>query len=313
MRSIIAIASLAALLFALGCNFAPHRRDSVTSGGTVPANEMPTVDKLVKYMNENAKLIAPSQALASQFVNVIADNQVRSGGIDCKMICQAPRNLYFTGVLFSQPVVDVGSNSKEFWFWIKQNNPPYLFHCSYDDLAHGVKVPFPFQPDMVLNALGMAQYDPAKEYKMKIVDDNRGQHKFIELTELAHSPDNKPIQKITVFNFYPAQLPHPQVVAHIVKDEQGKIICAANIHSAQRVGANGPIIPKMIDFNWPDQKLKMSMRIENPSLMAMPAEKAATIFTRRNLNIPSVDLATGTMDGARVEQTGGAAPPTYRR
>ncbi|MHB1426621.1 MAG: hypothetical protein ACYC3I_25960 [Gemmataceae bacterium] len=313
MRSIIAIASLAALLLAVGCNIAPHRRDNVVGGAAAKENATPTADKLVKYLNDNAKLIAPTQALASQNVNVIAQSVGGGGGIDCKMICQAPRNFYFTGVTFGQPMVDIGSNDKEFWFWSKQINPPYLYHCSYDDLAHGVKVPFPIQPEMVLTALGLAQYDPSKNYQLRIVNDNRGQHKTIEMTEQTRSLDNKPIQKVTVFNYYPAQPPQPQVVAHILRDEQGKPICVANVRYAQRVGANGPIIPKMIDFEWPEQKLKMSMRIENPSLTTMTPERIATVFNRQSLHYQAVDLATQTMDGAGVQQAGIAAPTTYRR
>ena len=309
MRSISAGASLFVLLFAVGCNLAPWRRPSpeIGGGGVAPSGTTPTVDNLVKYLNENAKKIEPGQAINCTNLTIDINADGNTIGVSSMMVCQTPRNFRMSGVVASNPVVEVGSNNKEFWFWIRENKPPYLYHCSYDDLARGVKVPFPFQPDMVLNALGLAQYDPSKEYKMQFVDDKRG-HKSIELTENALSLQRTPIQKVTVFDSQAAQFPRPQVLAHIVKDEQGKVICVANIRSTQRVGANGVILPKEITFNWPDQKLQMKMRLENPRVIPMPESKVATVFTRRNLNYQSFDLATQTVDGSGVQRAGA----TYR-
>ena len=309
MRSISACAGLVVLLFAVGCNLAPWRRPSpeIGGGGVAPSGTTPTVDNLVKYLNENAKKIEPGQAINCTNLTIDINADGNTIGVSSMMVCQTPRNFRMSGVLASNPVVEVGSNNKEFWFWIRENKPPYLYHCSYDDLARGVKVPFPFQPDMVLNALGLAQYDPSKEYKMQFVDDKRG-HKSIELTENALSLQRTPIQKVTVFDSQAAQFPRPQVLAHIVKDEQGKVICVANIRSTQRVGTNGIILPKEITFNWPDQKLQMKMRLENPRVIPMPETKAADVFTRRNLKYQSFDLATQTVDGSGVQRAGA----TYR-
>jgi hypothetical protein len=313
MHSIRYTASVAVLLSALGCNLAPHTRDL---GGGIGKDPQPpaglTAEKLVEYLNNNAQRVQPGQAL--NCTNVTIDVAADAGrvGISAMMQCQAPRNFLLSGVTLGNPVVDIGSNDKEFWFWSKQINPPYLYHCSYNDMARGVKVPFPFQPDMALSALGLAPYDPAKKYDLKIVNDKKGQPAFIELTEQARSPENKPVQKVTVFNYHQAQLPNPQVVAHVLKDEHGKVICSASIRSAQQVGGNGPVIPRIVDFNWPEQKLKMTMTLYNPQLIAMPPEKAATRFTRQNLHYQAFDLATQTLDGAGVQQAGGTGT-IYRR
>lgn len=305
MRSIICTASLTVLLLALGCNHIMPNG----SGGSVKDKigkdtPTPTVENLVQYLNENTKRLPSGHALRSKNVTIDASAEGQQVGITARMLCQTPRNFLLSGVTLGNPVVDIGSNDKEFWFWGKPFNPPYLYHCSYQDLARGgVKVPFPFQPEMVLNALGLAPYDPAKQYGMKVADDKKG-HKFIELTEQTRSLDNKPIQKITVFNFSQMQPPQPQVVAHILKDEQGKVICAASIRYAQRVGReNGPIIPQMIDFNWPEQKMKMTMTIYNPELVPMPPDKAAMVFNRQNLTYQAYDLAKQALDGT-VQQAG---------
>jgi hypothetical protein len=315
MRSIIAGGSLGVLMFAVGCNIAPHRRDG-GPGATAPvaATAPPTVDNLVGYLNNNADAVKAGQAITSGNITIDVNADGQKVGIGGMMLCQTPRNFLLSGKVLGSPAVDIGSNDKEFWFWSRElktpENQAYLYHCSYDDLARGTKVPFPFQPDMVVSALGLAKYDPVKPYLLKIEDDKRG-HKTILLTEQARSPENKPIQRITVFNFHQVQQEsQPQVLAHILKDEQGKVICAANIRSAQRVGGErGPIIPRIIDFDWPEQKLKMTMTIYNPRITAMPPERAATVFTRGNLNYQSFDLATRTLDGG-LQRAGASAPPT---
>jgi hypothetical protein len=314
MRSIIAGASLVVLLVTVGCNVAPHRRDLPPSGGGGAPTATPTVENLVGYLNNNAKLLEPTQAIScgNVTIDVTADGQ--KVGVSGKMLCQTPRNFLLSGVVLGNPAVDIGSNDKEFWFWSRelkaQDNRAYLYHCSYDDLARGTRVPFPFQPEMVVSALGLAQYDATKPYKVNITDEGKG-HKTILLTEDARSPENKPIQKITVFDYIEQHPPYPQVLQHILKDDQGKVICAANVRSAQKLGANGPIIPKVIDFSWPDQKLRMTMQIHNPSIIPMPPEKAAEKFNRRYLSHPSYDLAAQAPD-ASVQRAGANSPYPQR-
>jgi hypothetical protein len=314
MRSIFFGASLIVLL-AVGCNHLIPNRSGGNGIDPPPQAAKPTVENLVEYLNRNAAGIHADQAINCNNVNIIVEADAGRVGIDCKLICQAPRNFMMSGIVVGSPAVDIGSNDKEFWFWSKEIKPAYLYHCSYDALARGVKVPFPFQPEMAVSALGLAQYDRTKsKYELKVVNDNRGKPKTIELIEQATTPDNRPIKKVTVFNYSQvADVSQPQIVAHILKDGQDRIVCAATIRTAQQVGgAGGPIIPRIVEFSWPEQKMKMTMRIENPRIVPMPPEKAASTFTRQNLQHQAVDLATQTLDGGGLERTGASAP-IYRR
>jgi hypothetical protein len=281
-------------------------------GGGAPVNSAaPKVEDLVLYLNQNADRIDNTQAIACDNVTIDVDSPQGKVGLNGKMRCQTPRNFRMSGVVFGKPEVDIGSNDKEFWYWIARDQPPYLYHCSYEALARGTRIPFPFQPDMVVNTLGLAHYDAAGKYEMKVVNLDRGR-RAIELIEPGMSPQNKPIQKVTVFDFNEARVPDPQILAHILRDEQGKPICVANVRRVQPIGAKGAIIPKEIVFSWPEQKLRMTMRLENPQLVAMTPEKAAAVFTRQNLTMQSVDLATQSLDGPGLQRAG-ASETIYRR
>jgi hypothetical protein len=313
MRSLIAGASWVVLMSALGCHVLSPRRPEGPGGGgaAVRPPATPTVENLVEYLNMNAKRIEPGQAVNCTNMTININAAGNTVGVSSMLICQAPRNFRMSGVILGNPAVEVGSNAKEFWYWCRElkeaGKPPYLYHCTYDDLAHGVNIPFPFQPDMALNALGVSPYDATKPYNMKVVDDGKG-NKLIELTEKAESLQKTPIQKVTVFDAREARMPRPQVLAHIIKDEQGRVICTANIRSVQQVGPKGFIMPKEIVFNWPEQKLQMTMRLENPAIVPMDESKAANRFSRQNLNYQSINLATQTLDGGGVQRAGA----TYR-
>ena len=106
------------------------------------------------------------------------------------MICQKPRNFRLSAKALGNTAADLGSNDREFWFWISKNEPPYLYHCSYEDYARGVRMPLPFQPDWIVEALGVGEYDPAKNYR--VVPSGAG----VDLVEETTS-QGQPVRKIT--------------------------------------------------------------------------------------------------------------------
>ena len=62
---------------------------------------------------------------------------------------------------------DLGSNSQEFWFYMKRNDPPDLFYCAYNDLPTA-QIKLPLQPDWIAEALCVQEMNPA-EYEMRDV------------------------------------------------------------------------------------------------------------------------------------------------
>jgi hypothetical protein len=307
MRSIIAGVGLAVLLFAVGCNIAPHRRDG--GGGRVVTDDaVPSTEALVKYLNRNAELLKQGEALRCKELSIDCKADGKTFGLGGSMMCAKPRNFRLQAQLLGQPAVDIGSNDQEFWYWISKNEPPYLFHCSYDALRQGTRIPFPFQPDMVVAALGLAQYDQSnpKKYEVRVPP----KANYYELIESAVSPQGEPIQKVTVFNRMEAQPPAPQVLAHVLKDARGNTICTARITSVQQNRETGAIYPRVVIFNWPGQKLQMTMELNNLQVVKIDQELAERAFTRKNLGYQTYDLATRTSDRpGNLQRTGATIMP----
>ncbi len=285
------------LLLVVGCKaVSPHSRDV---GARVPGDDqLPTADKLVKYLNDNAKRLGDSDALSCTNLAIDCKANGQAVGLGGSMMCQKPRNFRLTAKVLSQPAVDIGSNDKEFWYWISKNDPPYLFHCSYEALERGANIPFPFQPDMVVAALGLAEHDPVKKYEMKAAKN------YIELIEPATSAQGQPIQKVTVFNRTEAAPPAPQVIAHVLKDAKGNILCQATVRRVTNAGW-----PQEIIFNWPAQKIEMKLQMNNLQIVKVDQQRAERVFTRNNLSYQTYDLATRALESGGVQRAGAMVPP----
>jgi hypothetical protein len=278
MRQITAGVGLGLVLLAAGCNHSPVARDYQH---LPPAR--PTVPQLVTYLNDNA---AKVQAVQANQVAIDCKQGHQSVGLDGQLVCQKPRNFRLKAKLLGQPGVDIGSNNSEFWYWISKDNPPYVYHCSYDDLARGVSIPFPFQPDMIVAALGMAEYDPNDHYELKEYP------QYLELIQSARSPQGQPVQKVTVFNRNQAPPGRPQVIHHVLKDARGNLICKATIHEVQVDPTTRAVLPRKITLVWPAQKVEMRLTLYDIRAANIDTDRAARLFQRSDLsNLQDYDLA----------------------
>src|SRR5438876_261695 len=148
MRMTLAALVIAALLQTSGCRWF-SRQDNAPDAAAAKVfgpGEVPTEKQLVDYVNERAKLVT---TLKCRSVDIdVKENGKSQPGVRAILVCQKPRDFRLQGKAAIGSVVDIGSNDKELWFWIKYMEPEGVYHCSYEDLANGkVKnMPLPIQP-----------------------------------------------------------------------------------------------------------------------------------------------------------------------
>lgn len=299
MRQLTAVLGLGSVLLAVGCNNWPHRRDDIARTEVAPSPGGVKAEDLVAYLNASSSKV---QALVSTEVWMDARDHGQSANLNAMLACQKPRSLRIKATAVGSTEADIGSNDTEFWYWIKRSPQPYVFHCGYRDLADpnlNVRLPFPLDPDMVVAALGMGDYpaDPSK-YRLERVDRN---HTW-ELSQDAPSPDGrKTYRRVTVFAAERQAPPKPQVVAHVLKDEQGKEIYRATILAVQS-DARG-VVPAKVRLAWPEQKMELTMTLNARGPVqvldkGIESDRAANLFSRNSLsNIASYDLARNQLDG----------------
>src|SRR5262249_41387303 len=201
-----------------------------------------------------------------------------------------------------RPAVDLGSNGGEFWYWISQANPPYVYHCSYDDLARGkVSMPFPFHPDMVVAALGLAEYNPNGKYELKVYD------RTMELLEESKALNGQECRRVTVFNKHLAAPGQPQVLAHVLQDKSGKLICQAAVERVQVDRGTGAVLPTVVTIKWPAQQLSMRLILSDLQSNALDRGWPSRLFRRADLAGEAYDLARGTVDSPGGLRRAGAS------
>jgi hypothetical protein len=247
----------------------------------------PTVPDLVAYLNNNARLV---QSIKSTQLEIQAKQGNDSIGLQGTLFCQKPRDFRLRANVAGSPAVDIGSNNNEFWFWISQGKDDdgvaRVHYCSYADMAAGkARMPFPFQPDMIVAALGMGDYDPQKEYTI------REDAKTYSLVEKAVSAQGQTVQKVTQFNKIQVGGNKPQVIAYYLLDDKGNEICKATVLEVQLIGA--AVVPQHVKLVWKTQQIEMTMRLYDTQVNKIDAPSAAKLFSRVTLNLPTSNLARG--------------------
>ena len=303
MRQIALVSTLGALLLLAGCNTTKWNMFRGTEQQRDLGPQVtPTAAALVNYLNANSDLV---QSVRCDQLDLQCRQGIKPGvGATGKLVCQKPLNLRMSAYVFGKQEIDLGSNSQEFWYWIARGDP-YQFHCSYKALSEGRvrQLPFPFQPDWILEAMGLARFGPADRYQVVQRRDT------IELVERTRSPQGKPVRKVTVFRSVRAPAGSPQVVAHLLLDDTtGKEICSATITHVQMVQAdrqNKVEVPRKMVLNWPDAKIQLSLTLDDVTVNG-EISRPDLLFTRRPLtNVKSFDLAEWRVDSGAIRQVEG--------
>lgn len=233
MRQFTAYLAFGTLLLVSGC-VAPWMKPGPTPPSNQPTlSKEPTAAELVGYLNTNSRKL---QAFTAG-VDVTASQNGQSFGLDGLVACQKPQSFRLKANILGKSGVDMGSNDEEFWYWISKADPPYLFHCSYRDLPSVKNMPFPFQPDMVVKAMGLADYDVSK-----CTVQSKGA--VVSLIETSESAQRDPIYKVTMFNRN-ATGSKPVVTGHLLMNKNSKVICRADIDAVQVDKATGAVLPSM--------------------------------------------------------------------
>ncbi len=299
MRSTLAAFGLCSLLMLTGCvdNWSFLRK---SPDNTIPPGKAPTAPELVNYLNQNSQRL---RSMSCSDIDLDVHKGIQTfGGLTAKMACEQPRDFRMSASLMGKSEFELGSNDKEFWYWIARSDPPYQFFCSYEDLrTKKIALPFPFQPEWVMETLGMATYPVSGQYR--VVD----KRDTIELIQDTISLQGQPVHKVVVFNRQERKN-RGQIRAYMLRDVQDKVtLCSAEIQDVQTV--EGVVVPAKIVLNWPAEHTTLTMKLSRPTLNRVSPEMARNLFNRVPLaRIQSFDLATlsrGVEDRNQLQQAGG--------
>src|SRR5437588_752126 len=118
----------------------------------------------------------------------------------------------------------------------------------------GVRLPFPFQPEWVMEALGMADRDQNGTFEPV-----KASRDTFELVQNTTGPQGQPVRKVTIFS----RTQSLQVMGHRLDEASGKEICTAQILERRYDQASQVVVPRQVRLSWPGQQLTMKLRLDD--------------------------------------------------
>jgi hypothetical protein len=211
--------------------------------------------KTVRYNDLNLNVSIPGQLIPGLNNGMVVCGQANNFRMNAKLAVGGTQ-------------LDVGSNAQEMWMYVKHSDPQYLY-CSHAEFPQvQQRLPVKFEPNWVLQALGMATYDPNRDYTIE-PSPRRGAY-YLRYTDTTATGEK--VLKVTEFAAGTMTGANPQVRGHYVMtaDERRVMIAAARILkvSEHTVGTDpvsgGPAVvqlPTEVSLEWPQEKVKMDLQL----------------------------------------------------
>ncbi len=289
----------------MGINKEPPR-------GSGPIQKV-TADQLTGYLNIQAAKI---QTLSYGEARLVArDHGVPMPSLRGNLAASQPRNFRMTGQGGAMGAkVDLGSNPDQFWVYFDAPTvKPMFVFASHTDFENGrAKLPggIPFEPDWVMQALGMTTYPATHQYTAEVNEKER----TYTLSWQTTTPSGLQVRKEVIFDSDDAAGTRPQVKRHVIRDMKGKIICVADVKSARTVPLGAPVAPvapgtpgadpraatgatvqypTQIVLRWEEQKFEMDLSLDGAQVnQQLTDEQTRRLFSRPNIpGATPVDLA----------------------
>jgi len=302
-RTLLALAVLAPI--GNGCKWLEDVRgkgESAKGTGPLPAVQ---AEQLVTFLNERSERL---QSLYFDDVTVSASERgLPMPGLSGSLVAARPRNFRMVGTAKVGAKLDLGSNADQFWMYIDApTQKPQFVVAGHSDFEAGrARIPggIPFEPDWVMQALGMATFPPTNQYTPQV--DQR--ERTYTLRWPAKLPNGTAVVREVVFDGDPATGTKPQVKKHVVRDTRGKVLATAEVKQARTVPLQEtdpktglPVSvqhPTLVVLRWEEQKFEMELKLKNGKVndpaTTDPARELFTLPTRKYGN--PIDLAGGAL------------------
>lgn len=290
MRPLRALLLVGAVALSSGCEWVNRMRGNarpVVSGGKL---EPKPAKDFVTYLNRQAGYVDTvrydSVSLKADLPDVRIPIPRMGSGL---LVCGKDRSLRLqAGYSLGGDQLDVGSNAQEMWMYVQKPEPTFLV-CAHADFPRVQQdLPVPFEPDWVLQALGLAAFPDRPDYEVELSEKNRAYYlKFDD-----RSANGQPLKKVIEFAGDEASGTAPQVLRHLVlaqspDTKKWEVLTSAEVRQVQSVtvgtdpDTRQPVVaqlPTHLVFEWPKQKVKMDLRLGD--LKVNDGKTPATMFVR---------------------------------
>jgi hypothetical protein len=264
-------------------------RDNRPKATTAGANN--EAQQVLVHWNNNARGI---ESFVCEHVDIDGKSEGQLYTLNAKLAFQRPSRFRMIGRFAGKSEADLGSNEEEIWFWIARAKPPALYYCKRADLDK-VQLATPFQPDWLIEAVGVAPIDPNQFRQVQFA--NRD---FLGIVAHDRGPNGQAVTKRVVF-----QRGSGRVAAYELFDANHQRIAVAHIDGYFDDPATGLFLPRDVNLEWPQAATSLQIRLSPRRLKinSVTAQQAASLFRRYAgdvTNVEEINLAQLNGRGARA-------------
>ena len=253
---------LAALLIctAGGCRWNEWFRRNQPEPPPVLFNALPTREEAVAAINANSARI---QLLQSQGASVSIPG---APSISAEIALEKPKNFRFRASTFLGPELDMGSNLEQFWFWAARAPEPDVYFARHDQFAGSrARQMLPIEPTWLIEALGVLEIDPATILEGPIhAGDDR-----VELRTAMQASAGQFTRLVQIHGR------HGWILEQHLFDSRGERIASARNLQHEYYHLDGVSLPKRIEVEIPQGKLRFQLDIGKWAINQTPAEGPA--------------------------------------
>ena len=279
-RRLCLLATAACLLGAPGCSTMRHWMAFSRRAAPEPCVLAPdaTADEIVNTLNDN---VTKLYAWRSTDVKITARQNGVPIMLSAVMAVESPRKLRLIVRSIATDEVDLGSNPERFWFWMRRGEPHGILTASYDDVADGRPIgPLPFQPDWLIETLGVVPFSAA-DFQMREVPTDQSRRVLFVADQA--TPQGKRVQRTMLVDACQGV-----VLEHTLREPSGRLIARAILSNYQREHS-GVRLPHRVDLHWPDSGVDLTLRMGH--IDVNPAEISEQTWSMPSYpDAPVIDL-----------------------
>jgi hypothetical protein len=243
----------------------------------------PTIAQVIEVVNRN-----------NSQIQSFSTNQASIGGrgfptLRASVAFQRPQRFRLraeTGLTGTE--IDLGSNDELFWFWRRREQPPAVYFCRHEQFGTcQAKQAIPFEPAWLIEALGVAEFDPSLPHEgPKPLPNDR-----LQIVTRRNTPEG-PAAKVTIVDGSQGW-----ILQQDIYDARGRLV-ARSVASQHRVDpASGLVMPRVVQIDCPPAQLSMRLDLGNVQINRLSGDSSALWSMPSYPGSPLVDLAAPGVPG----------------
>lgn len=293
---LVRVSLLGVMVSGLGCagvrGFALRRPEGPYGRGTPCAlTAASSAEEVVALVNRNVEKLEGWRA---------SSVRIRAQGIpmslDGNLVVQRDHRLRLEVTSPRGKEVDFGSNDEEFWLWSKPQEklPNQIYYAAHQDMDLARQhLPFPFEPEWLMEALGVAPYS-AEGATVEPVKGG-GSLRLVSHHQL---PTGETVKKVVVVHGC-----HGYVMEHSTYDERNQPLVRVLLQDYRLDAGSGAILPRHVKLDWPQNSVSLAMDLGhvevNPTAIPVAVWRRPPIANAQMVNLGDPRLASSPLYASR--------------